>query len=224
MDLLEEVKQHTVCKFTLILWSYCPVQFTCHSAAQFKSLHFTSPSTTAHPSSLLFNLVFSGVDECPKGTSRFPRIYYINHNNNIHEYSVRDCRRLGKYRDSSSPRPILTIFNRASDVTSILSKRSKLSPPIVIKPDMSPAERCQEATLLKQRWLLIQSGTNKKIKIRNNTLSKPEPSVMANYSDFHTFPLTSVSGTLVNKRTCFSSFAYSSHYNIFSITETWLSD
>ena len=53
------------------------------------------------------------------------------------------------------------------DVHSILSQRSNLPEGIVIKPDMSIAERKSESLLLKERYCLIQSGTDKRdIKIR----------------------------------------------------------
>ena len=40
-----------------------------------------------------------------------------------------------------------------------------------MKPDLSPEERLREATFLKERWNLIQSGTERKlIKIRNNSI------------------------------------------------------
>jgi len=49
------------------------------------------------------------------------------------------------------------------DVTSILSKRSDLPTGITIKLDMSKEEQHIEATLLKERWLLIQPGVNKRV-------------------------------------------------------------
>ena len=66
---------------------------------------------------------------------------------------------------------ILIRFIRIADVSSILSKRSKLSHPYYIKADMSYEERKQESVLLKERWSLIQAGTDRKdIKIRDNRL------------------------------------------------------
>ena len=62
-------------------------------------------------------------------------------------------------------------FVRTADVSRILSKKASLSHRISIKPDLSPEERLWEAALLKERWNLIQGGTDRKlIKIRNNSI------------------------------------------------------
>ena len=47
--------------------------------------------------------------------------------------------------------------------TSILAERRKLadSPGISIKPDMTKEERLTEFTLLKKRWELINTGTER---------------------------------------------------------------
>ena len=47
------------------------------------------------------------------------------------------------------------------DASSILSKRSDLPNGIFVKPDMTPEEQRTEASLLKERWLLMQKGINK---------------------------------------------------------------
>ena len=46
-----------------------------------------------------------------------------------------------------------------------------MSPPIIIKPDLIPEQKAQEALLLKQRWQLMQSGISRKaIRIPGNKL------------------------------------------------------
>ena len=90
--------------------------------------------------------------------------------NSIQKHSIKDCFRLGKFnRTSDRARPILVKFVRTADVSRIMSKKASLKLPFFVKPDLSPEERLREATLLKDRWNLIQSGTERKlIKIRNN--------------------------------------------------------
>ena len=90
----------------------------------------------------------------------------------IGDYSIKDCHRLGKYSTHTSHAwPILVKFNRASDVSRILYKRSCLSPPIIIKPDLTPEQRAQKVLLLKQRWQLMLSGISRKvIRIQGNKL------------------------------------------------------
>ena len=91
---------------------------------------------------------------------------------NVHSQAIKDCFRLGKYDPQHKrPRPILVKFIRTLDVSSILSKRSVLSPPINIKPDMFPEERLRDSILLKERWSLVQSGISRNdIKIRKSHL------------------------------------------------------
>ena len=87
--------------------------------------------------------------------------------------SIKDFYRLGKFSASntSSPRPILVKFLCTFEVTYVLSKRSQLKQPISIKPDMSRDERASKAAFLKERWNLIQEGTDhKSIKLRNNEI------------------------------------------------------
>ena len=48
----------------------------------------------------------------------------------------------------------------------ILSKRSDLPSGISIKPDMTLGEQRIEGSLLKERWLLIQQGIDKKDKVK----------------------------------------------------------
>lgn len=56
----------------------------------------------------------------------------------INDYTIRDCYRLGKYSENArSPRPILAIFNRSIDASKVLSRRSSLPPPFIIKPTRS---------------------------------------------------------------------------------------
>lgn len=151
-----------------------------------------------------------GIPECSKGMSRYNRSAQDLQNvtsviskidSNMNEFSVRDCYRLGKYKqDAPHSRPILAVFTRAADVVSILSNRSKLTQSIVIKPDMSPAERADQATLLKERWHLIQSGTEKSsIKIRNNVLYvNKRAHGQAINSEYQKYPLMSHLSPVLN--------------------------
>lgn len=119
-----------------------------------------------------YNIVVFGVDECPKGTPRVERgsrdeaaiVQSIQVQiPSFNPLSIRDCFRLGKYVESSSrPRPILVSLNRVADVNSVLSKRSSLSSDgFRVKPDLPPEERHAESLLLKERWLLIDEGTDR---------------------------------------------------------------
>ena len=53
-------------------------------------------------------------------------------------------------------------MQRTIDATIILANRTSLSSPIFIKLDMSPTEQKIESILLKERWLLIEGGFNRK--------------------------------------------------------------
>lgn len=129
-----------------------------------------------------FNLVFFGLDECPKGTARAERLSRdegaIVHSiqkrvPSFNSVSIRDCFRLGKYVESSSrPRPILATLNKATDVSLILSKRYVAQDGIHIKPDLPPEARRVQSLLLKERWSLIDqvSIDKKSIKLRGNSL------------------------------------------------------
>ena len=141
----------------------------------------TSSTRLVSSSDKKFNIVIYGIDECAKGTSRSERLesdfskvvsVVSGIDSNVHSQAIKDCFRLGKYDPQHKrPRPILVKFIRTLDVSSILSKRSVLSPPINIKPDMSPEERLRDSVLLKERWSLIQSGISRSdIKIRKSHL------------------------------------------------------
>jgi len=58
------------------------------------------------------------------------------------------------------------------DIDTILSNRSSIdNSNITIKPDMNPRDQHKEVLLLKECWLLIQSGVNKTdIKIKSSSL------------------------------------------------------
>lgn len=127
-----------------------------------------------------FNIVLFGVDECPKGTRKVDREKSDLNNitgvltgldNSVQPQAIRDTIRLGKYNPSGRPRPLLVTLNRSSDVNTILSKRSQVKSPYVIKPDLSQDARVTESHLLKARWSLIQAKIPKSdIKIRGNKL------------------------------------------------------
>ena len=125
------------------------------------------------------NVIIYGIKECKKGTPR-----HVRTSNDMEPVSeiiqgicpdipsqaIRDSVRLGRYMP-----PLPSKLNHSCDVMSILASRQKLvqseTPGIFIKPHQSPYERSTEATLLHQRKLLIQSGTDKKdIKICGNSI------------------------------------------------------
>ena len=86
--------------------------------------------------------------------------------------SICDCTRFGRYSNDRH-RQVLVKLTRSCDVSNILANRGKLSnlPGISIKPLMSPKERKTESILLRERYILITSGTSKSdIKIRRNAL------------------------------------------------------
>lgn len=130
------------------------------------------------------NLVVFGIPEHPPGTQRHTRTsadlaklgeILGNLNNTISEQSIRDCFRLGRFRESHT-RPILVKLVRTCDVSLILSSRRQLQhvvPRISIRPDMSKEERQLENILLKERRALIDSGVPREsIKLRGKTLFK----------------------------------------------------
>ena len=128
-----------------------------------------------------FNLVIYGVKENPTGTQRRARIkadiekcvqILKQADDDISIQSMRDCLRLGKFDSSKTrPRPLLVKLSRILDVDNILYNRSKIAEGILVKPDMNREERHRESILLKERWSLMNTGTDKKhIKIRGTKL------------------------------------------------------
>ena len=128
-----------------------------------------------------FNLVVYGINESQKGTPRHKRLQSDLERvvsvmsglvSSINSASIKDLHRLGKFNTLlTRPRPILVKFIRAADVMSVLSNRRLLTHPISIKPDLSQQERKRDSLLLKERWILIQSGCSRHdIKIRESRL------------------------------------------------------
>ena len=140
--------------------------------------------TTSHPSKALdrkFNIVVYGLDESLQGTSRHERKLQDTKkiedvvqslNSKVSSQSIRDCVGLGKYKAFSlRPRPILVNLTRVADVQMLFSSRRSLQKPLIIKPDLPLEKRIMEATLLKQRWAVIESGISaSSIKIRDSKL------------------------------------------------------
>ena len=128
------------------------------------------------------NLVIYGITDSPSDTKWCDRVKYDMDtsvtilpkiNDSINSTSIRDCFRLGKYKQNQSrPRPILLKLNRAMDVATILSNRSSIDDnSIIIKPDMTPQNQHKETLLLKEQWALIKSGIDKvDIKIMSSSL------------------------------------------------------
>ena len=129
-----------------------------------------------------FNVVIRGIRECPHGMPPHDRALSDDSSvftvlskilPSLANISVRDCRRLGKYSETSlRPRPLLVTLTKSREVYDILAKRNVLAKEnIFIKPDLSPADRHVESILLKERRALIDTGTNSKsIKLRGDKL------------------------------------------------------
>ena len=83
----------------------------------------------------------------------------------IPSQAICDSVRLGRYTEGRNC-PLLAKLNRSCDVLSILASQQKLvqseTPGVFMKPHQSPLKRSTEATLLRQRKLLIELGTDKK--------------------------------------------------------------
>ena len=127
------------------------------------------------------NIVLSGIKECPKGTPKLDRfkqdldnVADILHSvdTDFHKQNIRDCFRLGKFKENSTrPRSILIKFHRSLDAMSILSSKKSLPSGIVMKRDMTREERNIDSLLMQERWRLIQSGVPKStIKINHSTI------------------------------------------------------
>ena len=106
------------------------------------------------------NVVLSGIKECPKGT---PKLDHFKHDldsvvdvhhtvdNEFQKQNVRDCLRLGKFKENASrPQSILIKFHCSIDAMSILSNRNSLPNGIILKPDMNREERDADSLLLKR--------------------------------------------------------------------------
>ena len=124
-----------------------------------------------------FNAVLHGVQECSSSMSKSARFEsdltsIVNILSSLDSSIQSQCYRLGKFSTGASrPRPLLIKFVRVADVTSILSKKRNLSNPYSLKPDMSSEQRLQESVLMKERWILVQAGTERRnIRIRGNSL------------------------------------------------------
>ena len=128
-----------------------------------------------------FKVVIRGIQECPHGMPPHDRAisddsqYLLSSKilPSLAKISVRDCRRLGKYSETSlRPRLLLVTLTKSSEVYDILAKKYFLAKEnIFFKPDLSPADRQVESILLKERRSLINTGTNSKsIKLRGDKL------------------------------------------------------
>lgn len=126
------------------------------------------------------NVIVYGISECSADLSRLQRIkkdldattaLFNKIDADISRASIQECFRLGRFKGNSSrPRPILAKLN-STDVISLLAYRGEFPEGVKIKPDLSPQERLCESLLLKERWKLIQGGTDRKqIKIRKTRL------------------------------------------------------
>ena len=147
-------------------------------------LHTPSSGLVEPPkakSDKLFNVVMYGIKESKPNSSQATRLKHdmeamqnvlTNIDPALSKSSIRDFHRLGKYNTSNpQPRPILIKFLHTFDATSVLSKRSSVPRPILIKPVMTREERAIEAVYLRTRWQLAQNGTDKNfVKLRGNNI------------------------------------------------------
>ena len=146
-----------------------------------KSSSVRSPRPNLPENDRRYNLVISGVTECKHGTSRLARqasdltrISDILSSTieSISEHSIKDIQRLGKYNvNMNRPRPLLVKLLRATDVSAILANKSSLDKSIRVRRDLPKDIRMKQVILLKERWKLINSGTDRKdIKIDGEKL------------------------------------------------------
>ena len=124
----------------------------------------TSLSTTTSPpsssnqpyeSDKKFNVIVYGIKEHPMGTSKSKRQQedvqqvidvFSKLDKSVLPQSIRDHDRLGKFKQAlPQPRPILVKLNRTADVYSLLSKHGSVTPPLLIKPDMTRQRRSSES-------------------------------------------------------------------------------
>jgi len=126
-----------------------------------------------------FNVVVYGISKSPTSTSKHERIdldclmrVFCELKLSIIHDSMKDFHRLGKFVQSNThPYPIPVKFLRAFEATLVLSSKRSLSSGIAIKPGMSAEERKIISILLKERHILINScSVRKLIKICGNVL------------------------------------------------------
>ena len=127
------------------------------------------------------NVVIYGLAENPSNTSRQDRLRkdvdsvlsaLKDLDSPIDANSIKDCYRLGKYSpQAGKPRPVLVKFLRYTDASNVLGNKTKLSPLVFVKPDLTAEERAMESLLLKERRALIEKGVSRQhIRIRNQSL------------------------------------------------------
>lgn len=148
-----------------------------NSAESASSKAFSSSPDTERK----FNLIIQGIDECPRGTRIIARqsqdLEKISETlssvvGSIDSSSIRDLYRIGKYDPNSNrPRPVLAKLIRATDVSAILSKKTTLPSHVFVRPDRTKEERLRYQSLMKERWILIQAGVERRdIKIRTDSI------------------------------------------------------
>ena len=147
--------------------------------------HNHAHAAAASSSDKKFNLLFFGIAECPKGTKFHERLR-LDHASistvlqsagpDLSSVSIRDCQRLGPYKDQPSrPRPLLVKFNSSRDVLAVLSARSQLTSTdgshVYVKNDLTKEGRHFESILLKERWSLLKDGVDRKcVRIKGHKL------------------------------------------------------
>lgn len=109
------------------------------------------------------------------GAHKMSVISRVDTDGTIQPQTIRDYFHLGKFKNSNQkqqcrPKPLIVKFIRSANVSSILSKRWSLQQPFSI--NLTSAIECShDSNLMKERWSLIQSGTDcKYIKIQNSRI------------------------------------------------------
>ena len=142
----------------------------------------TTPNTQS--STRRYNIVVSGIDESPRGTSKTGRLNadvdavttilsdLASSTAESLSFDIRDCRRLGRYQpNSQKPRSLLVTLNSALEVSFILSNCHQTQNGLSIRPNLSLSERRIRGILLKERRKLIDSEVPRKdIKLRKERL------------------------------------------------------
>ena len=155
---------------------------TSDSSAAVPPIRKSSSLTKSPPFNSKFNIIVHGIHERPQGTPRHIRLkddfedinsvlQNLNLNSQIQPCG-RDCRRIGKYDVSKPrPRPIIVTLNSTIEVSSILARRRFVTPPVIIKADLTPAECKTESILIRERRKLIEDGYERRsIKMYNSSL------------------------------------------------------
>ena len=141
-------------------------------------------SSRDNESLVKYRIRITGVPEAPsdvkfserQNTERESVINLLNFIN-VKNCSMTDCFRLGKFNpENKHPRTLLVTFSSVWDRSKILQSCSLLKNykyTVFVSPELSSKDKIVHKAILKKRWQLIQSGTDRnQLKIRNLKLFK----------------------------------------------------